>query len=495
MERSATEHGYLVKFFAIDGYAPDGRRIRKRFKTRDEADGELAILRVSVTNEKTALHSVTTRLSSLQVSEAEAAFNRLGKRYSLGDAVEYYLKHFAEPDERKELPEAIRVFLDDRARAGVRERSLTQLRATLEAFSAWLTLDLLPDNLALELKRVKAKLANSNRATLREILLAIPQIERAEIRKIAGENGAASDAVPPSKFFAALSAALRKKTEAAAITLDGNFQPSNRVLVAALVEAVKPLPVPAVHEVTSDDVRRYLRALKAKDGKAAAARKTWNNYRADIHAFFAWTSDKQRRWTGENPVTDIEKFKDSRGLPSALTVGEVRELMNYVATYKKGKIARYFALALFAGLRTGPKGELDKLAAHRDVAKYIDLARGVIHVQPEVSKTAGSYRQIIIRPNLAAWLLAFPGEIYPANHDRLIKHVRSRFHLGHDVLRHTFFSMHVAAFKSIGEAALEGGNTEAIVRKHYLNLSSYQEGEQFWSIFLSARSSLALLEA
>jgi len=40
----------------------------------------------------------------------------------------------------------------------------------------------------------------------------------------------------------------------------------------------------------------------------------------------------------------------------------------------------------------------------------------------------------------------------------------------------------VAAFKSVGEAALEGGNTEAVLKKHYLNLATYTEGGEFWGI-------------
>ena len=33
-----------------------------------------------------------------------------------------------------------------------------------------------------------------------------------------------------------------------------------------------------------------------------------------------------------------------------------------------------------------------------------------------------------------------------------------------------------------GEAALEGGNTEAVLKKHYLNLAAYTEGGEFWGI-------------
>jgi hypothetical protein len=42
--------------------------------------------------------------------------------------------------------------------------------------------------------------------------------------------------------------------------------------------------------------------------------------------------------------------------------------------------------------------------------------------------------------------------------------------------------MHVGKFRSMGDAALQAGNSEAIIRKHYLDLKSTKEGEQFFSI-------------
>jgi len=50
------------------------------------------------------------------------------------------------------------------------------------------------------------------------------------------------------------------------------------------------------------------------------------------------------------------------------------------------------------------------------------------------------------------------------------------------VMRHTFISMFVARFRSMGEAALQAGNSESIIRKHYLDLKSKEEAEQFFSI-------------
>ena len=49
-------------------------------------------------------------------------------------------------------------------------------------------------------------------------------------------------------------------------------------------------------------------------------------------------------------------------------------------------------------------------------------------------------------------------------------------------MRHTFISMFVAKFRSIGEASLQAGNSESIIRKHYLDLKTTEEAELFFGI-------------
>jgi hypothetical protein len=59
--------------------------------------------------------------------------------------------------------------------------------------------------------------------------------------------------------------------------------------------------------------------------------------------------------------------------------------------------------------------------------------------------------------------------------------VRRRFSVGHDALRHTFVSMHVAKFRSMGDTPLQAGNSEAIIKKHYLSLVTPEEADAFWN--------------
>lgn len=46
-------------------------------------------------------------------------------------------------------------------------------------------------------------------------------------------------------------------------------------------------------------------------------------------------------------------------------------------------------------------------------------------------------------------------------------------------MRHTFISMFVAKFRSIGDAAIQAGNSEAIIRRHYLDMKSQTDAEDF----------------
>ena len=140
----------------------------------------------------------------------------------------------------------------------------------------------------------------------------------------------------------------------------------------------------------------------------------------------------------------------------------------------------YFALTLFAGIRPDwQHGEISRLRP-----KDIRLDTDVILIEPEVSKV-NEKRSIKIQPNLRKWLENYPIDGYriiPKRFRYLKEGVRARFKLPHDVMRHTYISMLVGAFRSVGDAALQAGNSESVIRKHYLNLKSEEESKQFWNI-------------
>jgi len=154
--------------------------------------------------------------------------------------------------------------------------------------------------------------------------------------------------------------------------------------------------------------------------------------------------------------------------------------MAFVEDYQGGRLVPFFALCLFAGIRPCLRsGEILKLRSEQ-----VRLDTGVIHIEPEVSKVRMK-RNITIQSNLADWLRAYPLDRYPIIFPHLRKYranIADRFGLSHDIMRHTFISMFVAKFRSMGEAALQAGNSESIIRKHYLDLKSTAEADQFFSI-------------
>jgi integrase len=371
---------YSYPSHQVYGYL-NGQRVRKNFKSRDQALGELNRLQVQAANRDGSINSVNTRLTTAQLAEAEAAFARLGDRPLTG-AIDWYLTHYKPPTEAMALEMARDCFLADRT-PHVGAHTLRDYKNTLKGFLA-------------------------------------------------------------------------------------------------------AFPSRNVHEIETTDVQGYLERQRV-------GKKRFNNLRGDLNAFFVYCASPLRKWTRENPVLPIGKFKVARGVPEIITAQKAAEVMAFVETYNGGPqtdqepgcIAPYLALCLFAGLRPSLEGgEVKRLAADPKVAERINLELGVIKITPEISKVR-SVRDVTIQPNLSAWLKKFPvGQfpIIPPNVRRIVKRVRKKFGLTQDVLRHTFISMHVAKFRSLGDAALQAGNSEAMIRKHYLNMVSPADAEKFWAI-------------
>lgn len=208
--------------------------------------------------------------------------------------------------------------------------------------------------------------------------------------------------------------------------------------------------------------------------------KTYNNRRVLVSTFLKFC--EQQEWLATNPITKVPYYRIARRRGSAKTIpaAQAQELMAYVEGFESGRLVPYFALCLFAGIRPRVRtGEILRLKP-----EHIDLETAVIRVEPDVSKV-WELRRVCIQPNLAAWLRAYPLDQFPIiipNLQKTRARIAKRFGLTHDVMRHTFISMHVAKFRSIGEAALQAGNSEGIIKMHYLDLKSREEAEEFFGI-------------
>ncbi len=237
-----------------------------------------------------------------------------------------------------------------------------------------------------------------------------------------------------------------------------------------------------VDEIDTERLEDYLSV-------GASSLKTWNNRRGYLNSFFRYC--ERRGYVTRNPVVSLPQYRlrFRRGTAETLSAEKCAELMNFLEDYSgrertlkryRGIMVNYFALCLFAGIRPDwESGEIGKLTE-----KHINFDTGVIHVEPEVSKV-NEKRNVRIEKCLADWLQRYPlarFPILPPGFAKMRLDIRKCFEIGYDVLRHTYISMLVGKYRSVGDAAIQAGNSEAVCRRYYLDVKSKGEAERFWSI-------------
>ena len=247
-----------------------------------------------------------------------------------------------------------------------------------------------------------------------------------------------------------------------------------------------------VNEIQPEELNTYLESLHGRS-KAMLSLKTWNNRRGHLSTFFKYCMSK--KYVEENPILEVPqyKIKQRRGSAEILSANETADLMEWLEPYRgkqnkdgtwwgePGCKVPYFALALFAGIRPDwEHGEMSKLKP-----KHIHRDTGVILIEPDVSKV-NDKRSIKFQPNLSLWLENYPPAHYPIIQKRrfhdMWSHVRKEHKLSHNILRHTYISMTVGSFSSVGDAALQADSSESVIRKYYLDLVTIEEANRFWRI-------------
>lgn len=406
--------GYV--YYLVQGWQVNGKWQRKRFKDQAKASRFVAELQVKMENKGREQRLVLCPLSEEQLEEALQAFDKLGSTYRLTDAVSFFLKHHRPPEFTIRLADAVKLYLEDKERDGLRSRTVHGIGWTLGLF------------------------------------------------KTATDN-------------------------------------------------------PWTHEVTGQQVDRFLRGLRGKNGKDKARLRSWEIHRGALHGFFAWASTadagSNRPFTFSNPVETIRKFsarqvrEEQDAKVATTSTADVRRLFSVLMRWRGGVLVRHYAYLYFAGLRpceleriAGLRpdeldrkdhlsaGERKQLASRE--AELVNIKTRTITIPAIVSKTRHE-RQVTIPENLAAWLDTFPGDIIPRNFDNLDKKVRKHFALSHDETRHSFISYHVALYRSVGDAALQAGNSEQVVKRNYLNTHPREEGDEFFRIIPDKRNRRAVL--
>jgi integrase len=238
----------------------------------------------------------------------------------------------------------------------------------------------------------------------------------------------------------------------------------------------------AIHEITTPELEDW---LQARDDWSPVTR---NNARRLINTLFSFAC--QRGYTLKNPATKVARAKEIAQKPGILSLEEARALLAASGDDMKPGLA----LLLFAGLR--PEAELMRLDW-----SAIDLEDRSIDISS--SKNSASHRFVKVSDNLAAFLeprrrdsgaVSTRGSYF----NEKMKNVRQRAVLSLrragvpcpsledwpiDCCRHTFASMHYAAFKHAHETAEQMGHTDLkMFFRHYRNRVKEAEAFEFWRL-------------
>ena len=249
---------------------------------------------------------------------------------------------------------------------------------------------------------------------------------------------------------------------------------SKRALHQAVRMLSRYLGNPRVNGVTVDAIEEVL----GKMGRLTAVSKSV--YRRGWSRFFSWCIDRPRRWLAVNPVAAAKidgrrNGKPSQSAPVIITVDQARRLMGAAETVADGRMAPWFALALFGGLRP--------VEAARVGWAQVNLEDGEIRLEEAQTKD-GRSRVITICPTLSRWLTAHRDKpvVYSRRHFRAVVEAAGLAEWRQDVLRHTAASHRLRQLGSYARVADEFGNSEAMLKRHYAGRVTSAETEEFYGI-------------
>jgi integrase len=224
-----------------------------------------------------------------------------------------------------------------------------------------------------------------------------------------------------------------------------------------------------VHEITKKTLADWMR--KQNGGPVSKG-----NIRRHLSGLFNFGMKRDNlRSNPAAALTTPTVRKDRR--PPVLTVSATRRLMNTAAEHEPAMVP-HFVLCLFCGIRPSEVERLDWSA--------IDWERKEVFVGAKVSKS-GNERYTTLQPNALEWLLPYrqdTGHVHYSRREYRAVREKSKVEWGHDVLRHSFGSMHLSAFRNAGDTAEQmghGSSTQTLF-KHYRRAVREADAVKFWEI-------------
>ena len=224
----------------------------------------------------------------------------------------------------------------------------------------------------------------------------------------------------------------------------------------------------------------------------ASARNVW----AVVSAFGTWA--KNRDLLPSNPCTVIEKPQPGERPVKVMSPDEVEELLKIAIEHYDREVLSYLVISLFAGIRPHEfVTELPKQAGWITLNWSAILKRAKLVKEKRLGKIKKA-RQVPVNETLASWieyiqkresgLVAGPVVSGYSFYQRFRKWKRAYYPksmpaIEDDILRHSYGTYRVLQLGEVGVVAVEMGNSESMVRHHYLDGEKTDEdAEEYWKL-------------
>lgn len=241
-----------------------------------------------------------------------------------------------------------------------------------------------------------------------------------------------------------------------------------------------------VHALKPNHVGSWLD--EKRDGGAGPRRRL--NLFKIVRGFLLWCGRAQLLASEELPNYDEKKPVVRMTAVEIYSPDEWGRLLQYTRTNNKD-VMLWLAFCGFAGCRSEeimPSRRCEKRELRWENIRWNE---GVIVVPAEVSKT--NHRRIMpILPALRAWVYDLRkdrGPIVTGESWNVVrKLIRDAAKVGETLTfikngaRHSYGSYRTADVKSAGQVALEMGNSENVVKRHYLYHVTPEDAQKWWAI-------------
>lgn len=249
-----------------------------------------------------------------------------------------------------------------------------------------------------------------------------------------------------------------------------------RYLAMRLMKQCPGLARRRIRSITPKECGAYIR-------QAFHTPRQRNKARLTLSGIFS--SAIKREWCDQNPISKVPREKLCERRIRVLTREEIDTLLTAAREYEGGICLAAVGIMLYAGVRPN---EVERLAW-----EHVHPEEGCIYIYPQHSKTGGA-RRVTIYPPLAALLRMIEEQGIPKGEAVCPTRWRKHWAKLHrqagwtgekrweeDILRHTFASHHLVAFRSYAELQLEMGHRSAeLLRTRYVSLEGVHAEDNFW---------------